>query len=261
MKRLKVGIILFVIICLFCHMDVYAAKYQNAVAKEDADFLFTLNADKTELRSGDIVTITLSVDKIPKNGIRAISCCMDFDSTKLAYVGSELGPVGEKFTGMSPTERMPNEGEVEFENQKVLVVGGYTGSGIVMTGIIEEFKFLVKGSVSLGDIKMQLRASPYGFDTCTENDAGVIDVPITTTFYVESNIDQLRVTETYITGDVNGDGKVTLADCTKVLAHVKKTKLLTGEELKRADVNCDGNVTLADCTKVLAHVKKTKLLW
>ena len=61
-------------------------------------------------------------------------------------------------------------------------------------------------------------------------------------------------------GDVNGDDKVTLADCTKILAHVKKTKLLTEEEQKRADVNRDGKVTLADYTKVLAHVKKTKLL-
>jgi len=61
-------------------------------------------------------------------------------------------------------------------------------------------------------------------------------------------------------GDVNEDNKVTLADCTKILAHVKKTKLLTEEEQKRADVNKDGKVTLADYTKVLAHVKKTKLL-
>ena len=61
-------------------------------------------------------------------------------------------------------------------------------------------------------------------------------------------------------GDVNKDGKITLADYTKILAHVKKTKLLTEEEQKRADVNKDGKVTLADYTKVLAHVKKTKSL-
>ena len=63
-----------------------------------------------------------------------------------------------------------------------------------------------------------------------------------------------------VLGDVNGDDKITLADCTKILAHVKKTKLLTEEEQNKADVNGDGKVTLADYTKVLAHVKKTKLL-
>ena len=69
----------------------------------------------------------------------------------------------------------------------------------------------------------------------------------------------LKVTN-YLLGDVNKDGKITLADYTKILAHVKKTKLLTEEEQKRADVNQDGKVTLADYTKVLAHVKKTKML-
>lgn len=65
----------------------------------------------------------------------------------------------------------------------------------------------------------------------------------------------------YLLGDVNGDGKVTLADYAKILAHVKKTSLLTGDALKAADVNGDGKVTLADYAKVLAHVKKTALLW
>ena len=62
-------------------------------------------------------------------------------------------------------------------------------------------------------------------------------------------------------GDVNKDGKITLADYTKILAHVKKTQLLTGDALKAADVNKDGKVTLADYTKVLAHVKKTASLF
>ena len=69
------------------------------------------------------------------------------------------------------------------------------------------------------------------------------------------------VEQVYTLGDVNKDGKITLADYTKILAHVKKTQLLTGEALKAADVNKDGKVTLADYTKVLAHVKKTALLF
>lgn len=65
----------------------------------------------------------------------------------------------------------------------------------------------------------------------------------------------------YDKGDVNGDGKVTLLDYGLVLAHVKRTKLLTGEELERADVNGDGKVTLLDYGLILAHVKRTKLLF
>lgn len=64
----------------------------------------------------------------------------------------------------------------------------------------------------------------------------------------------------YAVGDVNMDGKVNLIDYTKILAHVKKTSLLTGKSLSIADVNKDGKVNLIDYTKVLAHVKKTALL-
>ena len=66
---------------------------------------------------------------------------------------------------------------------------------------------------------------------------------------------------TYLKGDVNGDGKVSLLDYGLVLANVKRSKLLEGEQLKRADVNGDSKVTLIDYGLILAHVKRTKLLF
>lgn len=68
-------------------------------------------------------------------------------------------------------------------------------------------------------------------------------------------------TAKYKKGDVNGDGKVTLIDYGLVLAHVKRTKLLEGDQKQRADVNDDGKVTLIDYGLILAHVKRTKLLF
>ena len=65
----------------------------------------------------------------------------------------------------------------------------------------------------------------------------------------------------YPKGDINGDDKVTLIDYGMVLAHVKRTKLLEGEQLARADVNEDGKVTLIDYGLILAHVKRTKLMF
>ena len=61
-------------------------------------------------------------------------------------------------------------------------------------------------------------------------------------------------------GDVNGDGAVTLADCTKILKHVKKTQLLTGDELERAEINGKDGVTLADYTKLLKYIKNKEPL-
>ena len=135
-------------------------------------------------------------------------------------------------------------------------------------------------SVTIGNKKqMQVNQSPSDAllpdhinwessnkDVATVNENGIIEAksigePIITakTQNGKTASCNLKVIN-YLLGDVNKDEKITLADYTKILAHVKKTKLLTEEEQKRADVNQDGKVTLADYTKVLAHVKKTKML-
>lgn len=81
------------------------------------------------------------------------------------------------------------------------------------------------------------------------------------TIPITVNVETASEGEDYLLGDVNNDKKVNLIDYTKILAHVKRTSLLTGKSLKAADVNKDGKVNLVDYTKVLAHVKRTALLW
>ena len=77
----------------------------------------------------------------------------------------------------------------------------------------------------------------------------------------ESIVASLTVTTATYIGDINGDGKVNITDVALINAHVKKTKLLTGEELARADINGDGKVNITDVALVNAHVKKVKLLF
>ena len=61
-------------------------------------------------------------------------------------------------------------------------------------------------------------------------------------------------------GDVSIDSKVNITDVALVNAHVKKAKLLTGEELARADINGDGKVNITDVALINSHVKKIKML-
>ena len=68
--------------------------------------------------------------------------------------------------------------------------------------------------------------------------------------------------ETPLLGDVTGDGKVTAADYSRLLAHVKKISLITDEgALWAADVTQDGKITATDYSRLLAHVKKLAPLW
>ena len=69
-------------------------------------------------------------------------------------------------------------------------------------------------------------------------------------------------TEIWLLGDVNGDGRVNAMDCTRLLMHVNRSKLLTDAyALKCADVNRDSRVNAMDCTRLLTHVNKTQPLW
>lgn len=65
----------------------------------------------------------------------------------------------------------------------------------------------------------------------------------------------------YLKGDVNGDGKVTSLDYIQIKNHIMKTKLLSGDALKRADVNEDGKVTSLDYIKIKNHIMGTNLLF
>lgn len=65
----------------------------------------------------------------------------------------------------------------------------------------------------------------------------------------------------HLIGDVTGDGYIKIGDYAKILAHVKKTTILTGYDFECADVTGDGDVKIGDYAKVLAHVKRTSSLW
>ena len=63
-------------------------------------------------------------------------------------------------------------------------------------------------------------------------------------------------------GDLNGDGKITVADVGKANSHAKGVKLLSGYELACADVaKNDGKVTSIDVARINAHAKGTSMLW
>lgn len=57
-----------------------------------------------------------------------------------------------------------------------------------------------------------------------------------------------------VTGDVNGDGKVSSTDISQLKLHFVEATLLTGERLYAADMNMDNNVTLTDLSQLKAKI-------
>ena len=57
-----------------------------------------------------------------------------------------------------------------------------------------------------------------------------------------------------VTGDVNGDGKLTSADLQEVIHHLLKKQLLSEAYAQATDCNGDGNVTLTDFLLLKSHI-------
>ena len=59
----------------------------------------------------------------------------------------------------------------------------------------------------------------------------------------------------HVTGDINGDGKVDVADISLVAAHIKGVKTLSEEQQFYADLKFDGKLTVTDLVKLAAYIK------
>ena len=61
-----------------------------------------------------------------------------------------------------------------------------------------------------------------------------------------------------VSGDVNGDGSISISDVAKVHSHVSKTNIMKEDyNLLAADVNASGDLTVSDTAKIFSYVKKT----
>ena len=115
------------------------------------------------------------------------------------------------------------------------------------------------------ETKVTGNSAEYAFEGIAEGEY-ILEVskPNHVTRTYEVTVGEENVTQDakiHLLGDVNGDGKVTVLDYSKVLKHVKKTAFLEGYALLCADVNGDGKVNVTDYSKILRHAKKTETLW
>lgn len=145
----------------------------------------------------------------------------------------------------------------ELENK--VVVNDSKNGDILISNDGNIVTIMVNPNIGYKADKIIVTGANYEY-TVNENDDGTYSFTFDNT-YGDATVSAIYKDKVpYVKGDVNGDGKITLADYAKILAHVKGTSLLTGVALKVADVNGDGKVTLADYAKVLAYVKGTAQL-
>lgn len=80
-------------------------------------------------------------------------------------------------------------------------------------------------------------------------------------YAVNSNIVYQVYEPSEYPGNVNGDGKIDIADVSQLMNHINGMKALTGAQFKRADVNGDGAADIGDVAAICNHINGLKTLY
>lgn len=198
-------------------VTLYAIWQKNPVSDPSTP---TLRIDDTTASVGQTVQIPVYIDNIELSGL---TFTVKYDPAVLKY--SSYSNVAFGLEDFNTSNTANGELIVSFINN----VGTVSGQAVVLI-----FDVLAKSACTT---KVTVSAS----DTLDAQDKSVT---------LKSSEATISVTAA-IKGDVNGDGKVTIADAKWVLQASSGSRTLTAEQKIAADVNGDGKVTIADAKWLL----------
>ena len=205
---------------------------------------------ENQIRNGTVFTISSEEDKDLIRKI--IKNASDFNTTVKKYKQNN-----NKYTIVVKSNRaISNKDENGNDAQWCLDGWKYTSEMQSDSNVDNTTKNIYKYMDGGEKLTPYVKGELYIYKTFDEDANTTVEL---TDFNYQNKT--IQIEKTFLIGDINGDGKVSLLDYGLVLAHVKRTKLLEGEQLQRADVNGDNKVSLIDYGLILAHVKRTKLLF
>ena len=150
------------------------------------------------------------------------------------------------------------------------VIGGAQPQGVTVSGELKTFgdaaaaatvELLVDGAVKY---TLTTTGAAYSFEN-VEPGSYTLKVSkedhVTREYAITVEADVAQDVKIHLLGDVTGDGRVNVADTSKVYSHVKGTAPLTDYAFACADVDANGKINVADTSKVYSHVKGSKALW
>ena len=98
---------------------------------------------------------------------------------------------------------------------------------------------------------------PNELITIHKGSASTEDVAATgMTVEYAANSETIQTLTVVVTGDVNGDGVVSITDLVQINNHLLKKSALTGAAASAADVNADGVISITDLVQINNHLLK-----
>ena len=227
-------------------VDPYSEDYKNitfnivVAGREDKPvMIYRIKGEGVEtLAVGDTVTVTGTL----KNYVKTDSETGVTTSTIELVSGTLVEIVaGEPITGVTVSGKIKSYGDASAAVTVELWIDGAAAYTLTTTDGTYAFE-----NVALGEYTMKISKVSH----VTREVAVTVDADVA-----------LAEVKIQLVGDVTGDGRVNVADTSKVYAHVKGTSLLTDYAFECADVDGNGRINVADTSKVYSHVKGTKPLW
>ncbi len=126
-----------------------------------------------------------------------------------------------------------------------------TGSFRISGGYLR----LIPLGTTTADLLADLVPSEYiSLHAGTATSTNIVGTGMTVDYTVGGEIKQSLTV--VVTGDVNGDGKITITDLVQINSHLLKKNELAGAHGSAADVNADGKITITDLVQINSHLLK-----
>ena len=192
--------------------------YTYTYAEDENDNRVKLIVSSERARPGEEVTIGVSIENNP--GIRVINFVVDYDISKLSYLGYEDSGL---------------EGWLREGNGTGLLWQGNNDTDF--NGEILKLKFSVLEEVDDGDVIVTLTDSDI--TNGMENDFTCVIQGGKITVY------------SFLPGDLNGDGKVTVKDLVRLQRYILDRSV---EIFGNPDTNGDGKITVKDLVRLQRYI-------
>ena len=219
-KYLILSLIIIVIITFIVVGVIFLINKNDKNAVDDIDYseydvVASIMADKTEVSPGDELTVTLSIDKMPDNGlgIRGINSRIAYDPTKLTIekttdqfgfecdyiVPGNLGEDMAMHVGSAGIVTDVEAGYVPNKDyaHKVIGIGVINDYTSTILGKVVEIKFRVNEGAT-GNLRMFIypdepKFSGFNVVGVYIDDDGIMMSDLETTCYINSNIENVHV--------------------------------------------------------------------
>ena len=207
--------------------------YDTLTVTRDVSYASIDGTEQAILEEGDTVTYDVVMENVKDTN--AYQAEVSYDADKLELVSAESKMDDTLYVETSADE----------PGKAGIVIGTSQPATIADSFTVATFTFRVKETAQPGDTEITLTKAASA-------QAVIEDGQVTDTFDVTPNIgEDTVITNIYSyekASDINGDGKVTLADLSMALAYYQST------EAKNCDINLDGVVDTKDYILITSYM-------